>query len=58
MSKAIAIAVYKTEGDDLYSKELFTEDEVQMVADGEDDDVQEWKSIIVRGDNLSVEDHT
>lgn len=56
--KPIAYAIYLSEGDSLYTKALYSEKEIKTVTDGEDEDVEEWKCKLVRGENLTVEDHT
>ncbi len=55
--KPIAVAVYLNDSGDLYSKNLYTEEEVEAVRQSEDEDTQEWKTIIVHAD-MSSEDHT
>ena len=55
--KPIAVVIYMTENNDLYHKYLYSDDEVDAVRNGEDDCVNEQKSIIVKHD-FAVEDHT
>lgn len=56
--KPIAIAIYLNEGCYLYSKELFTEKEIEAVRNSEDEDTGEWKTYIILGKDLEVECHT
>lgn len=55
--KPIAIAVYINDGGDLYSIELFTQEEVDKVKTGYDIYVRENKAIIVYSD-MTTTDHT
>lgn len=53
----LAIAVYLTDNNDLYSKELFTQEEIQAVQDNEDETTKDYKTIIVYPD-MTTTDHT
>jgi hypothetical protein len=54
----IAVCIYTYGDDDLYSKQLHTEEEIQAVIAGVDEGVEEYKSYIIRGTGLKTEDHT